>query len=207
MENKGFMGLQKMRQKFATIYADPPWFESGGGRIKRGADRHYPLMKTEEISNLAPLINYISSPNSHLYLWVTNNFLQDGLEVMKSWGYRYVTKITWFKDGNIGLGQYFRGVTEDCLFGVKGKVPYKIIEGKRQQGLTGFHEMKASHSAKPFKMKQMIKKVSYGPFVEIFARPKEVEDLFASDEGDWSYIGNQVDGRDIRELSLEIKEI
>ena len=71
----------------------------------------------------------------HLYLWVTNNFLADGLKVMESWGFRYVTTITWVKD-RIGLGQYFRGITEQCLFGVKGKLPYKIIDGKRQQGQT-----------------------------------------------------------------------
>jgi len=161
-------------------------------------------MKTKEIIALSPLIEYISAPNSHLYLWVTNNFLQDGLDVMRAWGYRYVTKITWFKDGNIGLGQYYRGVTEDCLFGVKGQIPYKILDGKRQQGLTGFHESKAAHSAKPCKMREMIEKVSYGPFVEIFARPKEVEDIFA-EENDWSYIGNQVDGQDIKVLASKIQ--
>ena len=69
-------------KKYSTIYADPPWMESGGGKIKRGADRHYELMKTKDIVNLP--IPFITEQNAHLYLWVTNNFLQDGLQVMKA---------------------------------------------------------------------------------------------------------------------------
>jgi len=71
--------------KYKTIYADPPWMERGGGKIKRGADRHYPLMKTKDICDL-PIIKEIVDDNAHLYLWTTNNFLKDGLQVMEAWG-------------------------------------------------------------------------------------------------------------------------
>lgn len=168
-------------KKYHTIYADPPWKESGGGKIKRGADRHYPLMSTKDIMSMP--ISDISEDNCHLYLWVTNNFLKDGLEVMQAWGFRYVTTITWFKDGNIGLGQYFRGKTEHCLFGVKGNLPYKIIDGKRQQGLTGFIAKKTEHSTKPQEMRTMIEKVSYEPRIELFAR-----EVFQG----WDYWGNDI---------------
>jgi N6-adenosine-specific RNA methylase IME4 len=195
------MNLKEMQNKYHTIYADPPWNESGGGKIKRGADKHYPLMKTKEIIQMAPFIQHISKPNAHCYLWVTNNFLPDGLKVLDAWGFRYVTQITWFKDGNIGLGQYFRGVTESCLFGVKGMLDYKVVDGKRQQGLTGFHEPKGKHSAKPVKMRNMIEKVSYPPFVEIFARPRnEDDDIFYENPAGWDFVGNQVDGTDIRTI-------
>lgn len=157
-------------------------------------------MKTSDIIGMADFIKSISEDNCHLYLWVTNNFLQDGLDVMKAWGFRYITKITWFKEGKIGLGQYFRGTTEDCLFGVKGKVPYKVEGGKRQQGVTGFSWPRGKHSEKPEKMRRMIEKVSYPPYVEIFARPTETIDIFASSTPIWDYIGNEVDGKDIREL-------
>ena len=40
------------KNKYKTIYADPPWPEQGGGKIKRGADRHYPLMPVKEIIEL-----------------------------------------------------------------------------------------------------------------------------------------------------------
>jgi N6-adenosine-specific RNA methylase IME4 len=120
-------------KQYKTIYADPPWAEYGGGKIKRGADNHYPLMKTKDI--IALPVPSICENNAHLYLWVTNNFLPDGLEVMKAWGFQYKTIITWTKD-RIGLGQYFRGITEQCLFGVKGNLSYKMLDGKRQQGKT-----------------------------------------------------------------------
>lgn len=168
--------------KYHTIYADPPWLERGGGKIKRGADRHYPLMKTSEI--IALDVASICEDDAHLYLWVTNNFLPDGLRVMEAWGFRYVTTITWMKDRQ-GLGQYFRGITEHCLFGVKGHLPYKLDEnGKRCQGLTGFTAPRTEHSRKPEEMRDMIRRVSYGPYVELFAREPH--------EG-WDVWGNEVE--------------
>lgn len=140
-----------------------------GGQIKRGADRHYPLMKTAEIMALP--VPEITADNCHLYLWTTNNFLPDALKVMAAWGFKHKTMITWVKDRQ-GLGQYFRGMTEHCLFGVKGNLPYKIIEGKRQQGLTVIHAPKTKHSEKPEEMRTMIERVSYGPYIELFARQK-----------------------------------
>jgi len=146
--------------------------ESGGGRIKRGADRHYSLMKTPEIMALP--VNEIADHNGcHLYLWTTNNFLQDALKVMEAWGFRYVTAITWLKDGVAGLGQYFRGKTEHCLFGVLrggGVLPYKSLNCKRAQGITGFTAPRREHSRKPEEMRQMIERVSYDPRIELFAR-------------------------------------
>ena len=158
-------------KKYKTILADPPWMETGGGRIKRGADRHYPLMKTKDICNLS-IISEIRADNCHLYLWVTNNHLPDGLKVMDAWGFRYITTITWLKD-KIGLGQYFRGITEHCLFGVRGNLPYQtLIDGKRAQGVTGFTAKRGAHSAKPLDMRLMIERVSYPPRIELFARQR-----------------------------------
>ena len=159
--------IYNTNNKYKTIYADPPWNESGGGKIKRGADKHYSLMKTKDI--IALPVSEIADNNCHLYLWVTNNFLKDGLTVMEAWGFRYVTTITWMKD-RIGLGQYYRGMTEHCLFGVKGNLPYKMLDGKRQQGRTGFVASKTIHSEKPIEMRQMIETVSYDPRIELFAR-------------------------------------
>lgn len=156
-------------KKYKTIYADPPWMERGGGKIKRGADNHYPLMKTKDIIGLSTFVKEISDENCHLYLWVTNNFLKEGLEVMEKWGFTYKTMITWIKD-KIGLGQYFRGITEHCLFGVKGNLPYKVENGKRCQGTTGFSAKKSIHSRKPQEMRDMIELVSYEPRLEMFAR-------------------------------------
>lgn len=167
-------------KKYRTIYADPPWNESGGGKIKRGADRHYNLMKTRDIMALP--VAELAEENCHLYLWTTNNFLPDALKVMEAWGFTYKTIITWNKD-RMGLGQYFRGLTEHCLFGVKGVLPYKEADGKRCQGKTGFYAPKGEHSAKPTEARSMIELVSYAPFIELFAR-QETEN--------WDCWGNEI---------------
>lgn len=171
--------------RFKTILADPPWMERGGGKIKRGADKHYPLMRTEHIMDLRVnglKIWDLAAEHAHLYLWVTNNFLHDGFDVMSAWGFRYVTCITWVKD-RIGLGQYFRGQTEQLLFGVRGKPGYKLVNGKRQQGTTLIQAPRGAHSAKPEEAYRLIEKVSSGPFIELFARSKRPG---------WTSWGNEV---------------
>lgn len=161
----------------------------GGGRIRRGADRHYPLMKTSEIMAL-PVKQLADPEGCHLYLWTTNNFLPDALKVVEAWGFEYVTIITWMKDRK-GLGQYFRGMTEHCIFATtKKRLPYKIEDGKRCQGLTGFAEPKGEHSRKPETMRRMIERVSYGPRVELFARETHPG---------WDVWGNEVDGNPWKE--------
>jgi N6-adenosine-specific RNA methylase IME4 len=181
-------------KKYKTIYADPPWPERGGGKIKRGADRHYPLMRIEDIAAL-PVMDLADPEGCHLYLWTTNNYLPAAFEVMAAWGFRYITTITWTKD-RIGLGQYFRGMTEHCLFGVLGKLSYKTIDGKRQQGTTGFYAPKGRHSQKPEEMRQMIEKVSYGPRIELFARQIAPG---------WDAWGNEVGKLDAGQQQLFVK--
>jgi N6-adenosine-specific RNA methylase IME4 len=144
-------------------------------------------MSIEEIKNLP--VESICENNAHLYLWVTNNYLPAGLEVMKKWRFDYTTTITWVKD-RFGLGQYFRGITEHCLFGVKGMIPYKVIDDKRQQGVTVINASRTEHSTKPEEMRRMIEKVSSGEKIELFARRKTLN---------WDSWGNQID-----ESSLEI---
>lgn len=156
-------------KRYRTIYLDPPWPEVGGGVIKRGADRHYEVMSVDEIRSL-PIYN-IATQDAHIYLWVTNNYLGAGLECLRKWGFEYITTITWVKD-KMGLGQYYRGMTEHCLFGVGPlRVPIKVdANGMRCQGVTVIHSPRREHSRKPDEMRQMIEKVSYPPYIELFAR-------------------------------------
>ena len=162
--------MSRNHQYYRTVYADPAWFESGGGEIKRGADAHYQLMPVHAIAAL-PVRTLIDPTDRgcHLYLWATNNFLDSALYVMREWGFIYMTTITWMKDRQ-GLGQYFRGITEHCLFGVSGDLPWKMINGKRAQGVTGFVAPRREHSRKPDEMRRMIEKVSFEPRIELFAR-------------------------------------
>ncbi len=123
------------------------------------------------VADIAALpVQQIAADNAHLYLWVTNNYLPAGMEVLRAWGFRYVTTITWAKD-RIGLGQYFRGLTEHCLFGVRGQLPYRLgPDGKRQQGTTLISAPKRAHSQKPDELYGIIERVSFAPYVELFAR-------------------------------------
>lgn len=162
--------LTLVKNKYKTIYADPPWEEKGGGKIKRGADKHYALMNLKDIAAL-PVKDLQHPDGCHLYMWTTNNFLKSAFEIIEAWGFEYITTITWLKDKQ-GLGQYYRGMTEHCLFATtKKRLPYKLTdEGKRCQGVTGFMEPKTIHSRKPQKMRDMIELVSYEPRIELFSR-------------------------------------
>jgi N6-adenosine-specific RNA methylase IME4 len=192
---------------YGTILADPPWPESGGVKIKRGADRHYPLMKVEAIKALqvnGAHVSELALPDSHLYLWATNNYLMAAGEVMKAWGYRYVTAITWAKTGKPGLGQYFRGRTEHLLFGVRGKVPYRTLpSGKRAQGTTLVTQPRGKHSEKPEMFHDLIEMVSPGRYIELFARrrPTGVRSLF------WSVWGNEVTPQLLPDLKVDISPL
>jgi N6-adenosine-specific RNA methylase IME4 len=177
--------------RYKTIYIDPPWPERGGGKIKRGSDRHYELMTIKQIIGLP--VSSFAEETCHLYLWATNNYLQDAFKAMAEWGFKYKTTITWVKD-RIGLGQYFRGMTEHCLFGVKGNLPCKIIDGRRQQGRTVIIAPKTKHSEKPEEMRKMIEMVSYGPYIELFARKKVPG---------WDVWGNEVEN-DIELMQLSL---
>jgi len=164
--------------KYKTILIDPPWNERGGGKIKRGADRHYPLMRTEEIiETIKNCEMFQPDENCHLFLWVTNNFLKDGLRVIEELGFRYITNIVWVKD-RFGLGQYFRGQHELCLFAVKGK-----LRVKTRTTPTVIFEKRRKHSMKPDGIHRLIEKECHRPFLEMFARERREN---------WDAWGNEV---------------
>jgi len=166
---------------YSCLLADPPWHESGGGKCKRGADRHYPLLKTPDIIRvMLSADSWRPAPNAHLWLWVTNNYLPDGLHVMKALGFRYVTNAVWAKD-RMGLGQYLRGQHELLLFGVRGRLrgASKVTPSLLGGGLL----RRTKHSKKPEMAYAAIEQVSPGPRVEFFARSLR--------EG-WDSWGNEV---------------
>lgn len=153
---------------YQTVLADPPWMERGAGKCKRGADRHYKLMSTPDI--IAYLGEVPLADSCHMYLWVTNSFLPDGLRVMEALGIRYITNLVWVKD-RFGLGQYFRGQHELLLFGVKGRLPYKLTEeGRRVTIPSVIAAKRREHSRKPDEQYGIIERTSYGPYLEVFAK-------------------------------------
>lgn len=160
---------------FTTITLDPPWNERGGGKICRGAQRHYPLVKTNaEMIEVAKGSGYpaLMRDDAHCWLWVTNNFLKDGIELLEAIGFRYVTNMVWVKP-SFGIGQYFRGQHELCLFGVKGK-GWDACKGGRDDRARDIpsvlHAPKREHSQKPEEFFDLVEARSEGPYVELFSR-------------------------------------
>jgi N6-adenosine-specific RNA methylase IME4 len=204
-----------------TVSLDPPWPEYGGGKIKRGADRHYGLIKKKDdilriILQSGSWPEWEKNETGHCYIWVTNNYLEWGLWLMDALGFKYKTNIVWVKVkedwpdlrgivdamGELtlnplswakvlanairtGLGQYFRGSHEICLFGVRGathkpgKALPTVFHAPRARGDSG----KEKHSKKPERIYEIIEHTSPGPYVEFFAR---------SNREEWISWGNEV---------------
>lgn len=179
---------------FRTIYLDPPWNEKGGGKSKRGADKHYPTLKKHEIIEAIYCSGYWNpAPRAHMWMWVTNNFLEDGLFVMKALGFRYVTQAVWPKP-SFGIGQYMRGQHEPVLFGVKGQaLPIRVRD---ESTLVGGGELIKTgiHSRKPVEGYEKIERVSYGPRVELFCRKRRK---------DWWAWGNEIRLEDVQRNRAE----
>ena len=162
-------------RRFATVLADPPWrFVNRTGKMAPEHRRlsRYGTMTVEEIARLP--VAEIVAPTAHLYLWVPNALLPEGLRVLSAWGFEYKTNLVWHKlrkdggsDGR-GVGFYFRNVTELILFGVRGRNARTLAPGRRQVNLLATR--KREHSRKPDEQYEIIEACSPGPFLELFAR-------------------------------------
>lgn len=172
---------------YRTIYADPPWqFQNRTGKVAPEHKRltRYSTMTLDEIKQLP--VSEAAGEKCHLYLWVPNALLPEGLAVMKAWNFEYKTNIIWEKvrkdgmpDGR-GVGFYFRNVTEILLFGIKGEKNRTLEPGRTQVNL--IRSVKREHSRKPDEFTALIEQCSPGPFLELFAR--------GAREG-WDVWGNQ----------------
>lgn len=178
---------QTAGKKYKTIYADPPWqFQNRTGKVAPEHKRlnRYMTMKLDEIKQLP--VSSIADDKSHLYLWVPNALLPDGLAVMEAWGFNYKTNLIWEKvrhdgepDGR-GVGFYFRNVTEILLFGIKGDKNRTLDPARSQVNL--LRTIKREHSRKPDEFVELIERCSPGPYLEMFAR---------GDRDGWDMWGNQ----------------
>ena len=176
-------------QSFGTILADPPWrFSNRTGKMAPEHKRlaRYTTMTTQEIAELP--IQRLALEQSHLYLWVPNALIKDGLTVMEHWGFEYKTNIVWFKtrkdggpDGR-GVGFYFRNVTELLLFGVRGSMR-TLDPGRTQTNI--IRQRKREHSRKPDEQFGIIESCSPGPYLELFARQSRAG---------WTSWGNEAPG-------------
>ena len=176
-------------RRFATVLADPPWqFTNRTGKMAPEHRRlsRYVTLSLAEIETLP--VASVAAPTAHLYLWVPNALLPEGLHVMAKWGFTYKSNLVWHKvrkdggsDGR-GVGFYFRNVTEILLFGVRGKNARTLAPGRSQ--VNYFSSRKREHSRKPDEQYPIIEACSPGPYLELFARGKREN---------WTGWGNEAD--------------
>lgn len=200
---------------FRTVLLDPPWPEQGGGKIKRGADRHYPFvgvpgnqiktatMMTEVIKSCA-YWNQIE-PDAHMFMWVTSNYVEAGLDIIKRFGFTYKRHFVWVKtrmdvgsrsalelgpqdeldietdDLAFGMGQYARGADELLLFAVRGDGYAVRTDAKNIRSV--FCAPPSIHSRKPKESYELVEARSRGPYLELFAR---------SERPGWVSWGNEI---------------
>ena len=176
-------------RKFKTILADPPWrFQNSTGKVAPEHKRlsRYPTMTLDDICALP--VEGVADDTAHLYLWVPNALLPEGLKVMEAWGFQYKSNLIWHKvrkdggsDGR-GVGFYFRNVTEVILFGVRGKNARTLDAGRSQVNM--IQTRKREHSRKPDEQYALIEACSPGPYLEMFARGERKK---------WAVWGNQAE--------------
>ena len=166
--------------KISTLVLDPPW-EFRGGK-NRSVNNHYPTVKHSEIPQLCldALKGYQIEDNAHCYLWCLNNHLDIALSLMTDLGFVYKTNIVWHKN-SIGMGQYFRGKHEICLFGTRGKG--FAVRTDRRNIPSCFTGDKRKHSQKPEEFYELVEGRSKGPYLELFSRHTRPG---------WQMWGNQV---------------
>ena len=174
--------------KYSTILADPPWrFEHRTGKASPEYSKNfkYQTMDLKDIKLLP--VDYIASTQSHLYLWVPNALLPEGMEVLHAWGFKYKSYLLWVKTKNgggidgSGCGFYFRNATEIILFGIKGKNNRTLPPARSTTNV--IEARKRGHSQKPHELYDLIEKCSNGPYIELFAREKRPN---------WAAWGNEI---------------
>lgn len=165
--------VQAPTKRYRTIVADPPWrYDSHwGAGIAPRPDLGYGTMTQAELLNLP--VGLWGADDSHLYIWVTNSMMAEGLQLVKGWGFELKTILTWVKGRmengrliqHIGLGHFYRNSTEHILFSVRGK-----LSMLNHDAPTAFVAERHQHSEKPAAFYDMVQHMSPGPYLDVFAR-------------------------------------
>ena len=169
--------LIEQGKRFSTIYADPPWpYRNTASR--GAAENHYPTMTLQDICDTPTKV--LVAENAHLHLWTTNAFLREAFDVIRAWGFQYKSCLVWIKP-QLGMGNYWRVSHEFLLLGVRGSLPFR--EHACRSWLIA---QRTIHSRKPFAFRELIERVSPGPYLELFGR---------EEQNGWTVFGNQVERR------------
>jgi N6-adenosine-specific RNA methylase IME4 len=167
---------------YSTILADPPWDLQLGGKYQRRKNQRpeslpYPVLSLLDICKMP--IGDLATEDCHLWLWTTNQHLEDGFKVMREWGFRYLAPIHWVKPS--GLGNYFVHRTQTLLFGYRKKCRFPLARYRPNIILSG---NPVRHSQKPKESFDLIESISPGPRLELFAREKR---------SGWHTWGNEIE--------------
>jgi N6-adenosine-specific RNA methylase IME4 len=164
---------------YSTIYADPPWPYTNTS-ARGGAENHYRTMTLKEIRNEP--VQALAAEQAHLHLWTTNAFLREAFDVLRAWGFRYKSCLIWIKP-QLDMGNYWRVSHEFLLLGVRGSLPFRDRTCK-----SWLMARRTLHSRKPFPFRELIERVSPGPYLELYGREEQPNT-------DWTVYGNQVERR------------
>jgi len=162
--------------RYGCIYADPPWlYDNQGTRAATG--NHYGGMTVDELCALP--IGELAADDAHLHLWITNAFLFDAPKIFAAWGFEFRSSFVWVKP-QMGIGNYWRNSHEILLTAIRG-------DAKRfnDHSMMSWGEFdRTQHSAKPEQIRDMLRRASPGPYLELFGR-RQVPG--------WAVWGNQIE--------------
>jgi N6-adenosine-specific RNA methylase IME4 len=173
--------------KYSIIYCDPPWDYKGqkqhngkGGKDTGGAIKHYGTVKVKDLKKLN--VHTICEDDCLIFMWTSSPHLDQAIDLMKGWGFKYATiAFVWDKQ-KVNPGFYTMSQCEICLVGKRGKIPQPRGARNVRQFIS---EMRGKHSAKPTEVRDRI--------TEMFPTQKKIE-LFARNKTEgWDFWGNEVD--------------
>jgi N6-adenosine-specific RNA methylase IME4 len=173
--------------KYDIIYADPPWDYKGqkqhngkGGRDTGGAIVHYPTLTLAQLKTLD--VPSVCKDNCLLFMWSSSPHLDQAIELMKAWGFKWATVgFVWDKQ-KVNPGFYTMSQCELCLIGKRGKIPTNRGARNVRQFIS---EERGKHSAKPMEVQQRI--------TEMFPNHTKLEMFSRSKVDGWDSFGNEVD--------------
>jgi N6-adenosine-specific RNA methylase IME4 len=176
--------LIAQRRMYRAILADPPWRVWTADTNKRGgSDRHYLSMPTKDIEALP--VARIADDRAFLFLWCPAVCLPEALSVMSAWGFSYTTNMAWHKDGEFGVGYYFRMQHELLLLGRARHAPTHFVDKAISSVL---HAPRTAHSEKPVIVNGIIERATAGPYIELFGRRRVLG---------WTVVGDQLPAIDL----------
>ena len=182
-------------KKYQIIYADPAWEYQGNECLAKTSllngrvNTHYSTLTLNDLKLLP--VQSIADENCLLFIWVVSPMLDDGIDVLKAWGFEYSTiAFVWHKQAS-NPGHYTMSECEICLVGKRGSIP--TPRGARN--VKQFLSMgRGKHSEKPPEIRKRIETMfPTQNKLEMFARRRG--GFWSMDDyKGWDVWGNEVDG-------------